>query len=92
MNPVATIHTHGEYISDYGDYNDIFSTDDNEGAEFLNITIYMVNPKGELLKYNPSDNKTSVIANDLPYDPKDPKAPKYKYPKQTIKIPGHNIA
>lgn len=53
--------------------NDIFSYDefgDIWWANLFNVTIFMVNPKGELLMYipNTSDKDGKVIKKGLPHD------------------------
>lgn len=68
---VATIHIHGSYSC--RSKNDIFSEDDIENAA---LSIYMVNPLGELQVYDPNNEDQSdfyktqgrLISTHIPYD------------------------
>lgn len=43
-------------------------------ANMRQIDSYLVTPNGSLQKYDPKNNKISIISNDMPSDPNDPEA------------------
>lgn len=69
VNVVAIPHTHGAYSFWYS--NDSFSREDRDAADGWNIPSYLVNPLGELRRYDPhSPQKNGVlIRSDMPSDP-----------------------
>ncbi len=68
--PVADIHSHGGSTGvPYSDNN--FSSTDRRDNSKKNITGFLTTPDGSLNKYEPKNNKTSVVSIDLPSDPKD---------------------
>jgi RHS repeat-associated protein len=70
--PVADIHSHGSSTGvTFSDNN--FSMKDRLDNIKKNITGFLTTPDGSLKKYEPKTNNTSVIATDLPSDPKDSK-------------------
>ena len=66
---VAIPHTHGAYSFWYS--NDIFSKEDREAADDWNIPSYLVNPLGELRRYDPHSLQKNgiLIRTDMPSDP-----------------------
>ena len=67
---VATIHSHGEYLKEYK--NNECSPQDKVNSEKRGIDNYVTTPNGSLQKYNEDKKTITVIATDLPSDPKDP--------------------
>lgn len=70
MSTVARIHTHGNYSPMYK--NNVFSDTDMKNANLKKVNSYVVTPNGNLRKYNYKTKKVTVIASDMPSDPKDP--------------------
>lgn len=66
---VAIPHTHGAYSFWYS--NDVFSKEDRESADNWNIPSYLVNPLGELRRYDPHSLQKNgiLIRTDMPFDP-----------------------
>lgn len=69
VNVVAIPHTHGAYSFRYSNYS--FSREDRKAADGWNIPSCLVNPLGELRRYDPhSPEKNGVlIRSDMPSDP-----------------------
>ncbi len=89
--PEAIIHSHGGYEKKYDNNN--FSPADKKYSEYEKRDIYVVTPQGTLKKYDVETNNVSLVAKDIPSDPKDPmrlnivdtnKKPKVE---KTIKVP-----
>ncbi len=76
IEAVGALHTHGKYIDDEGTD---FSEYDYMLADQKGLPTYIVNPRGELRKYDPNtstEHKSKTIATNLPSDPNDPGSPK----------------
>ena len=69
---VATAHTHGAYEAEYASGNNNFSKADRDNAKDRGVPNYVATPEGTLKMYDPSNNKTSLIAKDIPSDVNSP--------------------
>ena len=67
---VADAHTHGKYLPAYDNNN--FSPTDTKDNNKKNLIGYLATPNGSLQKYDPETKLTTVVATDIPSDPKDP--------------------
>ena len=73
QDALAGLHTHGEYIDDDGNR---FSDYDKDLSKQMQKPSYVALPNGEMQKFDPLTDETTVLANDLPSDPKDPSTKK----------------
>jgi hypothetical protein len=69
---VGAVHSHSNYDKKLGKGNDIPSPDDKRGAKLSGMDAYISTPKGELIKYDPSTQKTTVIDSNIPSDKNHP--------------------
>jgi len=67
---VATAHTHG--AEEKGYINNDFSPADKSNAKTRDVPNFVATPEGTLKMYDPSNNKTSLIAKDIPSDVNSP--------------------
>ena len=67
---VATAHTHG--AEEKGYVNNDFSPADKTNAKSRDVPNFVATPEGTLKMYDPSNNKTSLIAKDIPSDVNSP--------------------
>ncbi len=69
---VGAVHSHSNYDEKYGNGNDIASPADKKGAKLVRMDAYISTPKGQLLKYDPKKDKTTVIDTNVPSDKNHP--------------------
>lgn len=67
---VAVAHTHGNYnnhwLSFYNREMNEFSDGDRKSSEKLGVPLYLATPGGHLRRYDPKDNATVTLRQDMP--------------------------
>lgn len=70
---VGYAHTHGAYLSEYGDGNNSFSSDDRKLARRNKMMGWGAFPDGTFNEYDPMSKRSRMVSNDqVPFDPNDP--------------------